>query len=147
MNTQLISFIVPVYNAQAYLEQCLQSILEQTYSHWEAILIDDGSTDQSASICDSYAARDHRFRVIHKENGGVSDARNTGLEYAKGAYITFLDADDAVREDFLEDCLWTATQYEVDIVIGHFFIWDERNHTFYYFVDQEQKDQTEFLTI
>ncbi|HFI0231526.1 TPA: glycosyltransferase family 2 protein [Streptococcus suis] len=146
MNTQLISFIVPVYNAQAYLEQCLQSILEQTYSHWEAILIDDGSTDQSASICDSYVARDHRFQVIHKENGGVSDARNTGLEYAKGAYITFLDADDAVREDFLEDCLQTATQYEVDIVIGHFFIWDERNHTFYYFVDQEQKDQTEFLT-
>ncbi|HEM3576873.1 TPA: glycosyltransferase family 2 protein [Streptococcus suis] len=147
MNTQLISFIVPVYNAQAYLEQCLQSILEQTYSHWEAILINGGSTDQSASICDSYAARDHRFRVIHKENGGVSDARNTGLEYAKGAYITFLDADDAVREDFLENCLQTATQYEVDIVIGHFFIWDERNHTFYYFVDQEQKDQTEFLTI
>lgn len=111
------------------------------------LLINDGSTDSSGSMCDDYARRDGRIRVIHMKNRGVSEARNTGLTLSKGEYITFLDSDDGIREDFLETCLTTAIQHEVDIVIGHFFIWDERNQTFYYFVEQAQKDQTEFLTV
>ncbi|WP_029177179.1 glycosyltransferase family 2 protein [Streptococcus suis] len=148
MNKPLISIIVPVHNVETYLEQCIHSVLNQTYSNWELLLINDGSTDSSGTICDDYAKGDERIYIKHiKKSKGVSEARNTGLSLAKGEYITFLDSDDGIREDFLETCLTTAIQHEVDIVIGHFFIWDERNQTFYYFVEQAQKDQTEFLTV
>ncbi|WP_171943860.1 MULTISPECIES: glycosyltransferase family 2 protein [Streptococcus] len=148
MNKPLISIIVPVYNVENYLDECIQTVLAQTYSNWELLLINDGSTDSSGTICDDYAKGDERIFVKHiNKSKGLSEARNTGLSLAKGEYITFLDSDDGIREDFLETCLTTAIQHEVDIVIGHFFIWDERNHTFYYFVEQEQKDQTEFLTV
>lgn len=148
MNKPLISIIVPVYNVENYLDECIQTVLAQTYSNWELLLINDGSTDSSGTICDDYAKGDERIYIKHiKKSKGVSEARNTGLSLAKGEYITFLDSDDGIREDFLETCLTTAIQHEVDIVIGHFFIWDERNHTFYYFVEQAQKDQTEFLTV
>ncbi|MGU7937125.1 glycosyltransferase family 2 protein [Streptococcus suis] len=148
MNKPLISIIVPVYNVENYLDECIQTVLAQTYSNWELLLINDGSTDSSGTICDDYAKGDERIYIKHiKKSKGVSEARNTGLSLAKGEYITFLDSDDGIREDFLETCLTTAIQHEVDIVIGHFFIWDERNQTFYYFVEQAQKDQTEFLTV
>ncbi|MFM0779090.1 glycosyltransferase family 2 protein [Streptococcus suis] len=148
MNKPLISIIVPVHNVETYLDQCIHSVLNQTYSNWELLLINDGSTDSSGTICDDYAKGDDRIYIKHiKKSKGVSEARNTGLSLAKGEYITFLDSDDGIREDFLETCLTTAIQHEVDIVIGHFFIWDERNQTFYYFVEQAQKDQTEFLTV
>ncbi|MBY4961294.1 glycosyltransferase [Streptococcus suis] len=146
MNKPLISIIVPVYNVETYLDQCIHSVLNQTYSNWELLLINDGSTDSSGSMCDDYARRDGRIRVIHMKNRGVSEARNTGLTLSKGEYITFLDSDDGIREDFLETCLTTAIQHEVDIVIGHFFIWDENNQTFLYFVDQAQKDTTEVIS-
>ena len=90
----MISVIVPIYNAESYLPRALDSILSQTYKEWEAILVDDGSTDGSSRIADEYAARDHRFTVIHQPNGGLSDARNTGLEHISGEYLVFLDADD-----------------------------------------------------
>ncbi|HEL2594358.1 TPA: glycosyltransferase [Streptococcus suis] len=146
MNKPLISIIVPVYNVENYLDECIQTVLAQTYSNWELLLINDGSTDSSGSMCDDYARRDGRIRVIHMKNRGVSEARNTGLTLSKGEYITFLDSDDGIREDFLETCLTTAIQHDVDIVIGHFFIWDENQQTFYYFVEQSQKDTIELIS-
>lgn len=88
------SIIVPVYNTEQYLRQCLDSILAQTFEDWECILMDDGSTDESGKICDEYAATDSRFVVIHKQNGGVSSARNMGLQSARGKYVWFIDSDD-----------------------------------------------------
>lgn len=115
----LISFIVPVYNAEKYLEQCLQSIISQTYKVWECILIDDGSIDNSGAICDGFVAKDSRFRVFHKENGGVSAARNLGIKQAKGEWVTFIDADDFVGETYLHGLLQPVLQgNEVDFVHG-----------------------------
>ena len=96
-----VSVIVPVYNASDYLRRCINSILEQTFKNFELILIDDGSMDDSGEICDEFAAIDHRIRVIHQRNLGVSAARNQGLNYAQGTYIMFCDADDWVREDWI----------------------------------------------
>ena len=97
-----MSIIIPVYNSEKALRRCLDSILAQTMTDYECLLIDDGSTDSSGRICDEYAAKDERFRVFHKENGGVSSARNVGLDNAKGEWITFVDSDDSVEESFLE---------------------------------------------
>lgn len=98
----MISIIVPVYQAEKYLRQCLDSIQQQTYPDWEAILIDDGSSDGSPAICDDYAKNDRRFKVVHQRNGGVSKARNKGLQMAQGSLITFVDADDQLHADALE---------------------------------------------
>lgn len=95
-----VSIIVPVYNAQNYLHKCIDSLLNQNYEDFELILINDGSKDDSKKICDEYAAKDNRIKVIHKENGGVSSARNRGLDEATGKYIMFCDSDDFVREEF-----------------------------------------------
>lgn len=92
----LISVIIPVYNVEPYLKKCLDSVVAQTYKEIEIILVDDGSTDGSGLICDEYAARDKRIKVIHKQNGGLSDARNVGLERCGGRYVTFIDSDDYV---------------------------------------------------
>ena len=92
----LISIIVPVYNVEPYIRKCLDSILSQTYYNWEAILVDDGSTDQSGAICDEYAKKDARFVVVHKQNEGVAKARITAFEHSRGQLITFIDADDYV---------------------------------------------------
>lgn len=102
MTNGLVSIIVPVYNVEAYIHRCVQSILKQTYSYIELILIDDGSLDQSLTICKEYAKGDSRITVLHKKNGGVSSARNTGLSVAKGDYILFVDSDDYIREDMVE---------------------------------------------
>ena len=96
-----VSIIVPVYNVEQYLRQCLDSILVQTFTDWECILVDDGSTDCSKDICDEFANKDSRFRVVHKKNGGVSSARNKGIELSRGVYITFVDADDTIDKDVL----------------------------------------------
>lgn len=99
MSEDLISVIVAVYNIEEYLPRCVDSILAQTYRQLEIILVDDGSKDRSGQICDDYAARDARIRVIHKKNGGLSDARNAGLDIAAGAYIGFVDGDDWIEPD------------------------------------------------
>lgn len=98
----LVSVIVPVYNAQNTLSGCVNSILNQTFRNWELLLIDDGSTDKSCEICNQYAAIDKRIKVFHKENGGVSSARNIGLDNANGDWITFVDSDDFIDCTFLE---------------------------------------------
>lgn len=99
MNTPLLSIIVPIYNTATFLNRCIDSILTQKYTHFELILIDDGSKDQSGKICDEYAQKDSRIVVIHKPNGGQSSARNAGLNIAKGDYITFVDSDDYISMD------------------------------------------------
>jgi glycosyltransferase len=103
MNAPKISVIVPVYNTEKYLRRCVDSILAQTYTDFELLLIDDGSTDGSPAICDEYAALDSRVRVFHKPNGGVSSARNLGLDHARGEWITFCDADDYVYPEWLQN--------------------------------------------
>lgn len=96
----MVSIIVPVYNVEEYLRECVDSVLNQTYSDVEVILVDDGSTDQSGNICDEYAKMDSRIKVIHKKNRGVSSARNTGIETASGERIIFVDSDDCIHPQF-----------------------------------------------
>ena len=103
MNTPKISIIVPVYKVEQYLRRCLDSIVAQTFTDWECILIDDGSPDNSGKICDEYAAKDGRFRVFHQENAGVSAARNKGLDEARGEWIAFVDSDDWVEREMMEE--------------------------------------------
>ncbi|MDD6478700.1 MAG: glycosyltransferase family 2 protein [Oscillospiraceae bacterium] len=112
----LISIIIPVYNSEKYLYQCVDSVLKQTYSNLEVILVDDGSTDLSAQICDEYAAKDNRVKVIHKSNGGVSDSRNCGLNIAKGEYIAFVDSDDYMDLSLCETVMKIFSNYNVQIV-------------------------------
>ena len=112
----LISVIVPIYNVEKYLSRALDSILAQTYHNWEAILVDDGSTDKSGSIADEYAQKDERFKVIHKENGGLSDARNVGMEHVTGEYLLFLDSDDFLHPQLMELCIQAAQRDSSDLV-------------------------------
>ena len=112
-----ISVIVPVYNARRYLETCIASVLSQSYSSLELLLIDDGSTDGSGAICDAWQAKDSRVRVIHTENRGVSSARNTGIETATGDYIAFLDADDALLDEALTTMYGLLLEHGCDIAV------------------------------
>lgn len=125
----LISIITPVYNTEKYLPECIQSVFNQSYKNWELLLIDDGSQDGAGAICDEYAARDSRIKVFHKENGGVSSARNVGLDNAKGEWITFLDSDDMFEPQYLEKCLFYAKKYNVDVVKFYFSGTYFSNHT------------------
>ena len=100
-NCPLISIVIPVYNVEQYLGECVDSVIAQTYREWEIILIDDGSTDSSGSICDGYAKKDDRVRVVHQTNGGVSSARNAGIEAANGEYLMFVDSDDTIIPETL----------------------------------------------
>lgn len=112
---ELISIIVPIYKVEAYLKKCVESILNQTYKNLEIILVDDGSPDGCGKICDEYAQKDNRIKVIHKENGGLSSARNAGLEIATGEYISFIDSDDYVAENFIEKLYNLAVENNADI--------------------------------
>lgn len=116
----LVSIIVPVYNVSAYLEEALDSLISQTYKNIEIIIIDDGSKDNSGKICDEYAAKDNRIKLIHKENGGLSAARNTALEIFSGDYITYVDSDDAVVPSYVETMLNTIERDGSDIVLCRF---------------------------
>ena len=116
----MVSIIVTVYNIEKYLEPCLKSILDSTYQDYEVILVDDGSKDGSGMICDHFAEQDGRFKVIHKVNAGVSQARNTGLEAAKGDYITFVDGDDVIHPNMLAVLMDAINEgdYDVSMVYG-----------------------------
>lgn len=112
----LISIIIPVYNAEKYIRKCLDSILAQTHTNWEAILVDDGSPDNSGAICDEYATKDSRFKVIHQENGGVVNARNKAIATANGEYISFVDSDDYIEPEMLKEMISFAKKESLDIV-------------------------------
>ena len=111
----LISVIVPIYNVESYLEQCIKSIINQTYKNIEIILIDDGSTDKSPKICDKYKQKDSRIIVVHKQNTGVSATRNIGLELSKGKWIAFVDSDDWIEKEYLEELILNAKKEKADI--------------------------------
>lgn len=114
----LISIIVPVYNGDKYLSRCVDSILNQTFQNWELLLVDDGSTDKSGEICDEYATKDKRVKAFHKENGGVSSARNIGLDNVKGDWITFVDADDElIQNSFSNDYIFSKE----DLIAGAYY--------------------------
>lgn len=112
-----ISIVVPVFNVDKYLSECLDSLINQTYSNLEIILVDDGSTDNSGSICDVYAKRDHRIIVIHQVNGGLSNARNCGLDHVTGDYVMFVDSDDWIAKDTCEITVNIAIKETADLVI------------------------------
>ena len=134
-NIPKISVIVPVYNTERFLQRCIDSVLAQTYQDFELLLIDDGSKDSSGVICETYAAKDARIRVIHKENTGVSDTRNLGLDVARGKYLFFLDADDFwLQSDSMSMFVQKAEEHNLDIVRGEYsamhedgsFAWSRR---------------------
>ncbi len=118
----LISIIVPVYNVEQYIEQCVTSLINQTYEEIEIILVDDGSTDKSGRMCDELLKRDKRIKVIHKENGGLSDARNIGIDNSAGRFISFVDSDDFVEETYI-NCLYDVIMFhDADIAVGAYYI-------------------------
>ena len=113
----LISIIVPVYNVENYLKECVDSILKQTYDNIEVIIVDDGSTDNSGKICDEYAKLDARVKVIHKKNGGLADARNTGLRYVTGNFVGFVDSDDFIEKDMYDFLYKKIKEFNADIAV------------------------------
>ncbi len=121
MKNDLISVIIPVYKVEKYLDKCVQSVVEQTYKNLEIILVDDGSPDGCPAMCDEWAKKDSRIKVIHKENGGPSDARNVALDIAKGDYIMFLDSDDYVDLKVCEVLLGLSKEHEADVAICNFY--------------------------
>lgn len=121
MGSILVSIIIPVYNVEEYLEQCLDSVINQTYKNLEIWLVDDGSKDSGGKICDEYKELDSRIRVIHKENGGLSSARNVALDLMKGEYVYFLDSDDFISLDLIETYIDLAEKYNVDVIMGTFY--------------------------
>ncbi len=125
-----ISVIVPVYNVEKYIEKALNSIIAQTFKDFELLLIDDGSPDNSGHICDEYAENDNRIKVFHKANGGLSDARNYGLERASGEYTIFFDPDDWVNDDCLEELYKKAKEDNADMVICDYFHNDKYRQTY-----------------
>lgn len=116
VESKKISIIVPVYNVESLLELCVESIINQTYSNFEILLIDDGSTDSSGKICDSLKERDKRVNVFHKKNGGLSDARNYGIEHSTGEFYLFIDSDDVLHPDFCRVLIELQKEYNADIV-------------------------------
>ena len=121
MKNDLISIIIPVYKVEKYLEKCIESVLKQTYTNLQIILVDDGSPDNCGKICDEYAKKDSRIEVIHKVNGGLSDARNVGISKAKGRYIGFVDSDDYIKEDMYEILLNLIKKYDADVSICNLY--------------------------
>jgi len=120
MKNTLISIIVPVYKVEQYIHTCVDSVLNQTYTHWELILVDDGSPDNCPAICDAYAVKDKRIRVIHKRNGGVASARNMALDNFQGDYVAFLDSDDFWHTSYLEALLNLSQKHDADIAQCNF---------------------------
>lgn len=145
MESPKISIIVPVYNDEKYLEQCIESALQQTYQNIELILIDDGSTDQSFSICEHYRQQDQRVRLLHKANGGIGSSRNAGLAMASGEYVTFIDDDDWLPKNAIERLYNLLVTHHADISIGNFSLFSQKKQKIYVkFTDDEyyEKDLT-----
>ena len=123
----LISVIVPIYKVEKYLTICVDSLLRQSYGNLEIILVDDGSPDECPAICDQYQNKDNRIKVIHKKNGGLSDARNAGLDIAQGEYVAFVDSDDFIDEDYICKLYDALQQNRASIAVCGIQIIDESN--------------------
>ena len=116
--SKLISIITPVYNVEKFIVETIESVLNQSHSNWELILVDDGSTDSSTEICKQYASKDERVKYFHKQNGGQASARNLGIKKAKGEYVTFLDSDDLYCFDKLQSHLSDLKNHQVNFYYG-----------------------------
>ena len=147
MKKDLISIIVPIYKVEKYLRQCIDSIINQTYSNLEIILVDDGSPDNCGKICDEYVKIDKRIKVIHKENGGLSSARNAGLDIATGDYIGFVDSDDYIDKNMYEELINSINKYNSDIAVCTFSFKNKyRNKVVNYFNEEYLfKDKDKFI--
>ena len=135
--TEKITVIVPVYNVENYLNKCLDSLINQTYKNLEIIVIDDGSTDNSGEICQEYAQKDNRITYVEQENGGLSDARNAGLERMTGSYVTFVDSDDWVEPNYVEVLHNKLIGYQADIAIGNYYSYNEDEAMYYFHINGE----------
>ena len=144
MGNELISIIVPIYNVENYLRMCLDSIQNQTYQNFECLLINDGSPDNSPDICREYVAKDARFHYFEKENGGLSSARNFGIERSTGAYLTFVDSDDWLEHDALDRLYGALRKEGADISIGRYNCYDE-SRCQYLFYDSNPDDSLEVI--
>ena len=120
---ELVSMIIPVYEVEAYLGECLETVLNQTYKNLEIILIDDESPDRCPEICDQYAQKDERIKVIHQKNGGAANARNHGLDMATGEYICFIDSDDKIENNYVEKLLGAIKENKAEVVVCSFKQW------------------------
>ncbi len=132
MNEGLVSVIMPIFNVQDCLDLSIKSVLDQSYKKLEVILVDDGSTDRCGEICDLWVKKDNRVKCVHKKNGGLSDARNYGMKYATGEYISFIDSDDYISPNFYEKLLSIMKKYEVKLACCRFDIFDEIYHAAWY---------------
>ena len=132
--TEKITVIVPVYNVEHYLDKCLDSVIKQTYKNLEIIVVNDGSTDNSGTICQEYAQKDDRIVYIEKENGGLSDARNAGLDRMTGSYVSFVDSDDWIELDYVETLYKKIIEYQADIAVGNYYSFNESKGVFYFHV-------------
>lgn len=132
----LISIVIPVYKVEKYLEKCVESVINQTYKNLEILLVNDGSPDSCPKICDEYAQKDNRIKVIHKENGGLSDARNAGIDVATGKYITFIDSDDYISNDYVEYMYNLAKKHNAQIATCEFEI---------VYLEDELKNNSEYI--
>jgi len=139
---ELISIVVPIYNVEKYLRMCLDSIEQQTYSNIEVLLINDGSPDSSGEICQEYVARDSRFHYFEKENGGLSDARNYGIERSNGMYLTFVDSDDWLSLTYVEDLYQAAIRNDADTVVSHYTIYNESDRNYYVHIWDDYYEKT-----
>ena len=128
LNRPLVTVVIPVYKAEKYLEKCVESVRGQTMTDIEIILVDDGSPDNCPAMCDEYAVKDERIKVIHKENGGLSDARNAGIEAATAQYITFVDSDDCVEAELCEVLYGLIVKENADVSCGrNYYVYDGCN--------------------
>lgn len=144
MIPDLISVIVPIYNVENYIRQCFDSLLNQTYQNFEVLMINDGSPDNSASICQEYVARDSRFRYFEKENGGISTAVNLGIEHSQGEYVTLMDPDDWADNDYLEVLYNAIVQEGADVSISSYKRFDMSNNSFYFHAFTKEYDKKVF---
>ena len=127
----LISVIIPVYNTESYIGVCLESLVKQTYTNFEVLMIDDGSTDNSGKICQEYTESDSRFHYYRKENGGVSSARNLGIEYSRGDYLTFVDSDDWIEPTYVEDLYRAALFNDAEVVVSNYKKFDVKDNCYW----------------
>lgn len=139
---EVVSIIIPIYNVEAYLRQCLETVIHQTYPHLEIILVNDGSPDQSEEICKEFFRKDARIRYVRQENGGLSAARNTGIELATGDYITFIDPDDWVTEDYVEVLYRQLQKYNADVSVANYNLYDDSSSKYLIKVTDDDYSET-----
>lgn len=133
-----VSVIIPVYNDEKYLEKCLNSVINQTYKNLEIILIDDGSTDGTAEICEHYKDKDDRIRILHKQNEGIGSSRNAGLSMATGDYVLFVDGDDWIASNHIEELYKLLKKNDADIAVGNFEEYKQKGNVFTYWINEKQ---------